>query len=99
MADGWVGGFGVRIMPHCGSILQAETCQILSIAENPRWSREWQQFPSLIIKSSHTLHASRRLSSFRKYYHFTQSCKLKIKSGADHLALEKLGQQKLGPKK
>ena len=25
-------------MPRCGSILQAGTCQIFSIAENPRWS-------------------------------------------------------------
>ena len=30
------------IMPRCGSILQAGTCQILSLAENPRWSRVWQ---------------------------------------------------------
>ena len=34
VAGGWVGGFG--------SILQAETCQILILAENPRWSRVWQ---------------------------------------------------------
>ena len=38
---GWVGGF-MTIMPRCGSILQAGTCQILSLAENPRWSRVWQ---------------------------------------------------------
>ena len=25
------------------SILQAGTCQILSLAENPRWSRVWQK--------------------------------------------------------
>ena len=31
-----------RIMPLCGSILQVGTCQILSLAENPRWSRVWQ---------------------------------------------------------
>ena len=40
--DGWVGGWvdgcPVIIVPLCGSILQAETCQILSLAENPRWS-------------------------------------------------------------
>ena len=30
------------IMPRCGSIQQAETCQIFSIAGNPRWSRVWQ---------------------------------------------------------
>ena len=36
------GGF-IRIMPRCGSILQAGTCQILSLAKNPRWSRVWQK--------------------------------------------------------
>ena len=30
------------IMPRCGSILQAGTCQIFSKAGNPRWSRVWQ---------------------------------------------------------
>ena len=39
---GWVAGGFLRIMPHCGSILQAGTCQIFSLAENPRWSRVWQ---------------------------------------------------------
>ena len=34
---GWVGG-PVILVPLRGSILQAETCQILSLAENPRWS-------------------------------------------------------------
>ena len=38
---GWVGGF-MKIMTHCGSISQAGTCQILSLAEDPRWSQEWQ---------------------------------------------------------
>ena len=33
-----------RIMPLCGSILQAAICQILSLAENPRWSRVWQKY-------------------------------------------------------
>ena len=28
-------------MPLYVSILQARTCQILSLAENPRWSRVW----------------------------------------------------------
>ena len=28
----------VNIVPLRGPILQAETCQILSLAENPRWS-------------------------------------------------------------
>ena len=32
MGCGWVGGF-MTIMPRCGSILQAETCQILRLAE------------------------------------------------------------------
>ena len=41
VAGGRVGGF-MTIMPHCGSILQAGTCQILSLADNPRWSRVWQ---------------------------------------------------------
>ena len=40
---GWVGGF-MRIMPRCGSILQAEPCQILRLAEKPRWSRMWQKY-------------------------------------------------------
>ena len=31
-------GGAVIIVPLCGSILQAETCQILRLAENPRWS-------------------------------------------------------------
>ena len=30
------------ILPLRGSILQAGTCQILSLAENPRWSRVWK---------------------------------------------------------
>ena len=38
---GWLGGFGSRIMPRCGFILQAETCQIVSLAENPIWSQVW----------------------------------------------------------
>ena len=48
---GWVGvwvGFLQEIMPLRGSILQAGTCQILSLAENPRWSRVWQQQISVI---------------------------------------------------
>jgi len=41
---GWgVGGPSQEIIPLRGSILQAETCQILSLAENPRWSRVWQK--------------------------------------------------------
>ena len=39
-----VGGwFFQEVIPLRGSILQAGTCQILSLAENPRWSRVWQQ--------------------------------------------------------
>ena len=48
-SGGWLGGWLVAggwnsmiILPLCGSILQAETCKILSLAENPRWSRVWQ---------------------------------------------------------
>ena len=36
------GGLDQKIMPLCGSIFQAETCQILSLAENARLSRVWQ---------------------------------------------------------
>ena len=37
---GWLGGPLLQeIMPLRGSILQVGTCQILSLAENPRWSR------------------------------------------------------------
>ena len=35
-------GFLQEIIPLRGSILQAGTCKILSLAENPRWSRVWQ---------------------------------------------------------
>ena len=47
VVGGWLrrlcGGSLQIIMPLCGSILQAGTCQILSLAENPRWSRVWQK--------------------------------------------------------
>ena len=36
------GWFFQERLPLRGSILQAGTCQILSLAENPRWSRVWQ---------------------------------------------------------
>ena len=40
----WVGGGpSQRITPLCGSILQAGTCQILSLTECAIWSRVWQQ--------------------------------------------------------
>ena len=45
---GWLAGSRVIIVPLCGSILQAETCQILSLAEYPRWSRVWQKHFSTI---------------------------------------------------
>ena len=49
LSCGWPGGwwFIRTIMPLRGSILQAGTCQILSLAENPRWSRVWQQYVPL----------------------------------------------------
>ena len=38
-AGGWVGGWVAGEKNALfGSILKAETCQILSLAENPRWS-------------------------------------------------------------
>ena len=59
----WVGGWWVdewvvvgwwvtiqRIMPLHGSILQVGTCQILSLVENPRWSRVWQQHCTNIVQ-------------------------------------------------
>ena len=36
LVGGW---FLQKIKPLCGSILQVGTCQILSLAENPRWSQ------------------------------------------------------------
>ena len=45
---GWVGGL-MKIMPRCGSILQVGTCQILSLAENPRWSQVWQKLQSSFL--------------------------------------------------
>ena len=43
LSGGWVGGlFLQEILPLRGSILQAGPCKILSLAENPRWSRVWQ---------------------------------------------------------
>ena len=40
---GWVAFYIETIMPLRGSILQVGTCKILSLAENPRWSRVWQK--------------------------------------------------------
>ena len=39
--NNWCGPSWI-IKPLCGSILQAETCRILSLAENPRWGIVWQ---------------------------------------------------------
>ena len=55
MGCGWVAGGGsvggfLRIMPLRGSILQAGTCQIFSLAENPRWSRVWQYRAVIALK-------------------------------------------------
>ena len=47
----WVGGGWVvlsKILPICSSILQAETCQILGLAENPRWSQVWQKIIMIV---------------------------------------------------
>ena len=41
-AGGWGVGGVMKIMPRCGSILQAGPCQIPSLAENRRSSRVWQ---------------------------------------------------------
>ena len=49
-AGGWMVSW-LKIKPLCGSILQAWTCQIFSFAENPRWSRVWQQ--QYLIKSKY----------------------------------------------
>ena len=44
---GWMGGPLLQeIIPLRGSILQVGTCQIFSLAENPRWSRVWQKLDS-----------------------------------------------------
>ena len=48
----WVGGCPGQIIMHlCCSILQAGTCKIFSLAENPRWSRVWQYGTLNIIQS------------------------------------------------
>ena len=36
------GTFLQEVIPLCGSILQAGTCQIFSLAEDPRWKQVWQ---------------------------------------------------------
>ena len=38
-----MGGLFQEIFPLQDSILQAGACQIVSLAENPRWSRVWQK--------------------------------------------------------
>ena len=49
---GWV-VFFQGIFPLCSSILQVGTCQIFSLAENPRWSRVWQKSHNLSFTISH----------------------------------------------
>jgi len=51
---GWLAGglFFQETFPLSGSILQAEICQILSLAKNPRWSRVWQKLESMLIPSA-----------------------------------------------
>ena len=49
----WLGGWVVffqELFPLRGSILPAVTCHILSLAENPRWSRVWQQLNTQTLK-------------------------------------------------
>ena len=48
-----MGGYLQEIMPLHGSILQDGTCQILSLAENPRWSQVRQYFKSFCRHSGH----------------------------------------------
>ena len=49
------GGPSQEIIPLRGSILQAETCQILSLAENPRWS------PSVAINAMKRMNRTIRI--------------------------------------
>ena len=54
---GWVGGwlagwFFQDIIALHGSILQVGTRQILSLAENPRWSRVWQKYSNNRLKKN-----------------------------------------------
>ena len=49
------------ILPLWGSILQAGTCWIFSLAENPRWSRVWQYG---------VFQSYRMVSSLSKYFLF-----------------------------
>ena len=47
---GWLAGWvNSDYSANPGSILQAETCKILSKAENPRWSRVWQYIQMFTI--------------------------------------------------
>ena len=54
----------MRIRPHCGSILQAGTCQISSLAENPRGSRVWQYLDYNFI--SHLKFSTDNFSEIKK---------------------------------
>ena len=56
-ATGGLVGF-INIMPRCGSNLQAGTCQILSLAENQRWSLVWKKMQTnLNEKNKCSVHA------------------------------------------
>ena len=68
---------GVIIVPLCGSILQVETCQILSLAENPRWSRVWQYIQTNIQSQMwNTLHLISFINCAFLFYKFYQIGKL-----------------------
>ena len=58
-----------KIKPIRSSILQAETCQILSLAENPRWS------PSVAICSLTVLNSSKYCLNIYGKSYLWPSCK------------------------
>ena len=49
MLAGWLAGRLAGWLSDYSAILQVGTCQILRLAETPRWSRVWQQSSSLLI--------------------------------------------------
>ena len=56
-----------RIMPLCGSILQVGTCQIFSLAENPRLSRVWQYYLNFILNNK-ILHYQNLVCSVQTHF-------------------------------
>ena len=83
MGGGWVGGPNQEIIPLRGSILQADTCQILSLAENPRWSpsmakifrskNSWTQVilvPSIYISIFQSV--NNHIMIFQHKHHYTK---------------------------